>query len=308
MTIQTEQDILSIPTVLRQTYDRVRERRASIDPFLRGPVAFLGCGSSYCIALAAASLYESTRDEPAQGIMGSEYQLRSDWNHVAITRTSKTTELVNAMQRIRAANGRLALVRGEAASPAEEQADVVLPLEFAPERGVIQTRFIAAALFALRLLIGGEETFHSLADLPEHVEQALARFDPEPLIRYKRVVYLGRGWRYGLAAMAALNLQETTLTVPEAHQTLEYRHGPIAAADQETLVWCFDDPEDELSTAVREDARNTGALVYCPPEDPMVSATVAFLFAVRMAAAHGINPDAPRNLSRFIALPSENDQ
>jgi len=300
----TEQDIYSTPAILRQTLARVDERGDTLAPLLQGPAVFLGCGSSYCIALAAAALYEDARGVSAQGIMASEYRPRSEWTHVAISRTGKTTELVDAMRRARETGARVALVGGEPGAPAQDQADAVLPLEFAPEQGVIQTRFISAATLALRLLIGGAHVRAALRDLPDRVERVLGAFDPAPLVAPGHVVFLGRGWRYGLALMAALNLQETALVVPEGHQTLEYRHGPIASADAGTLVWCFDPPDDAASAAVLDDVRRTGATVRCTDDDPLVVAAQAQLLAVRVAEARGIDPDAPRHLSRAIVLPS----
>src|SRR5919197_3281534 len=299
-----EQDIYSTPAILRQTLARVHERGDTLAPWLQGPAVFLGCGSSYCIALAAATLYEEARGVPAQGIMASEYRPRPGWTHVAISRTGQTTELVEAMRRARAAGARVALVGGELGAPAQEQADAVLPLEFAPEQGVIQTRFISAAALALRLLIGGEGARQRLRDLPDRIEQGLAAFDPAPLVSFGHVVFLGRGWRHGLALLAALNLQETALVVPEAHQTLEYRHGPIASADEGTLVWCFDPPDDAASAAVLDDVRRTGATVRCTDDDPLVVAAQAQLLAVRVAEARGVDLDAPRHLRRAVVLPS----
>lgn len=300
----TEQDIHSTPAILRRVLSRVAEYEAALAPLLQGPAAFLGCGSSYCIGVAAAALYEQTRGLPAQGIMASEYGPRAGWTHIAISRTGQTTELVEAMQRAREAGAPIILLRGEPASPAEPLADAVLPLEFAPEQGVVQTRFISAAILALRLLIGGDAARRALADLPQRVERGLSAVEPDLLTRFERIVFLGRGWRYGLALVAALNLQETTLTVPAGHQTLDFRHGPIAAVDAGTLVWCFDAPDDAASMAVLDDARQAGATVRCTGDDPLVSVVQAQLLAVRLAEARGLDADAPRHLSRAIVLPA----
>jgi len=105
--------------------------------------------------------------------------------------------------------------------------------------------------------------------------------------------------------MAALNLQETALLSPNGHQTQEYRHGPLATADKHTLVWCFDPPADPLSAGVLDDARASGARVYCPDVDPLTGAAQAQLLAVRLATGRGIDPDAPPNLSRAIVVPHE---
>lgn len=297
-----EQDIHSTPSILRQTAARVAERAGALAPFFDGPLAFLGCGSSHCIALAAAALYESERGAPGQAIMPSDYIARPGWTHVAISRTGQTTELVEAMRRARDAGARCLLIGGEEGAPATEMADAALPLEFAPEQGVIQTRFISAATLALRLLIGGADARRALSDLPDRVERGLEQFDPAPLVPFEHAVFLGRGWHYGLARSAALNLQETTLLAPEGQQTLDYRHGPIASADERTLVWCLDPRSDEQSAAVIDEVRATGATVRWTDDDPLVSVAQAQLLAARIAAAHGVDPAAPRHLSRAVVL------
>lgn len=300
----TEQDIKSTPAVLRQTFARVEEQRAVLAPVLQGPVAFLGSGSSYCVAMAAASLYEATHGAPGQAILASQYYPRQGWGHLGISRTGQTTELVDAMRKAHSAGGRVGLLGGESDAPAAAHADAILPLEFASEDGVIQTRFISTAILALRLLVGGEDAHEDLQGLPDQVARGLASFDPAPLVPFDHVVFLGRDWRHGLALTAALNLQETAVMVPEGHQTLDYRHGPIASADERTLVWCFDGQDDSLSSAVLDDARRAGATVQTAAGDPLVGLAQAQLLAVRMAEARGVNPDAPRNLHRAIVLPA----
>jgi fructoselysine-6-P-deglycase FrlB-like protein len=297
-----EEDIRSIPAILRQTSARIDERGDAVAPQLNGPIIFLGCGSSYCVAMALAALYEQERHAPGQAIIASDYLSRPAWTHVAISRTGETTELVTAMQRAHQAGGRCILLVGEQGSPAEAHADTVLALEFAAEQGVIQTRFIVAVTQALRLLIGGEATQAPLKDLPERMERALATFDATPLLKFDHIVFLGRGWRYGLACAARLNLQETALMVPESHQTMDYRHGPIASADERTLVWCLDPLDDAPAVAVVNDVRRTGATVQWTNVDPLIAVAQAQLFALHKAAARGVDPMAPRHLSRAIIL------
>jgi glucosamine--fructose-6-phosphate aminotransferase (isomerizing) len=306
-----EEDIRSTPAVLRQTCARVDARRATLAPLFDGPLVFLGCGSSYCVALAAAAIYEQKRRTPAQASIASDYTSREGWTHVAISRTGQTTEVVDALRRVRAAGGRSILVAGEAGSAAEPYADETLVLEFASEQGVIQTRFITASIEALRLLtqVPGAGQAHAPATpdgtdggLASEVEEGLGAFDPSPYLQFDHVVFLGRDWRYGLARSAALNLQETALLVPESHQTLNYRHGPIATADEHTLIWCFDPADDVASAAVLDDVRRTGATVRATAHDPLVSLVQAQLFALRKAESRGMDPSAPRNLSRAVIL------
>jgi len=267
------------------------------------PMVFLGCGSSYAIALAAAALYEKQLGRPAQAIMASEYRPRPGWTHLAISRTGQTSELIAAMQQARAVGARVLLIDGEPSAPAEAQADATLTLEFAPEQGIIQTRFISATLLALHLLIGGKQAKQSLEALPLLVKQGLDSFDPSPYLAFDHIVFLGQGVHYGLARLAALNLQETATIWPEAHQTMEYRHGPMAAADEDTLIWSFDPPDDAASAKVLEEARRTGATIHSSGTHPLVQVVQAQHLAVQYAITHGIDPDAPRHIARAVVLP-----
>jgi fructoselysine-6-P-deglycase FrlB-like protein len=157
-------------------------------------------------------------------------------------------------------------------------------------------------MLALRLLMADENELAALDAVPDAVERALT-YDLAPLLRYKRIVFLGRGWCHGIARSAALTMQETSLVPAESYQTLDYRHGPIACADADTLVWCFDAPDDPASAGVLQDVRRTGAGVRCTPDDPLAALAQAQLFAVARAESAGVNPDAPRYLTRAIVLP-----
>jgi fructoselysine-6-P-deglycase FrlB-like protein len=205
------------------------------------------------------------------------------------------------MRRARDAGAPVGLIVGDAGSPAEDLADGVLHLDFAPERGVIQTRFISAAVLALRMLIGPETS--GPERLPDAVARGLDELDGG-LSRFRHIVFIGRGPQYGLAMSAALTVAETALLAAEGHQTLDYRHGPIAVADERTLVWCLDPRDDDQAAGVLEDVRRTGASVVWPGHDPLVSLAQAQLLALRVAQARGLDPDEPRNLNRAIVLPT----
>lgn len=300
---ETEADIRATPATLRQTTEQVAAWRDRLTPLFGGPALFLGCGSSLCVGVAGARLYEAAFGAPAQALTASECRPRRGWLHIGISRTGQTTELVQALREARQAGVPTLLLEGDAGSPAGREAETILPLPFATERAVVQTRFVSAALLSLRLLCAAAAERVALATVPEQVERALAVFDPASLLRFERVVFLGRGWRHGVALAAALNHQETALRPAEGQHSMEYRHGPVAVADANTLVWCFDPPGDPLSDAVLADVRRTGAEVRAADADPLAALAQAQLLAVRAAEARGIDPDAPRHLSRAIVLP-----
>src|SRR5437763_16036874 len=107
-----EQDIRLSAEVAQQTIDRVAERGETFSQRFGGPVVFLGSGSSYCIGVAMAPLYEAERRAPAQALLSSEYLPRPGWGHIAISRTGQTSELVDAMRQIRASGAGIDLVVG----------------------------------------------------------------------------------------------------------------------------------------------------------------------------------------------------
>jgi glucosamine--fructose-6-phosphate aminotransferase (isomerizing) len=244
---------------------------------------------------------ERVTGHPAQPVFASEYRPRAGWAQIAITRTGQTTELVEAMKMARQAAVPVGLLVGEKGSPAEPWADAVLHMEFAPEPGVVQTRFITAAVVALHQLsgAGGDSLVH--VGLAREVQDGLDQ-PPIDLMQFQRVVFLGRGDRYGLARLAALNLQETALLETAAHQTLDYRHGPVAAASHGVLVWSFDDPTDAASAAVLREVEATGASIHTSSLPPLVNLVRAQLAAARRAQASGLDPSAPRHLTRAVVL------
>jgi fructoselysine-6-P-deglycase FrlB-like protein len=81
---------------------------------------------------------------------------------------------------------------------------------------------------------------------------------------------------------------------------MEYRHGPISITDARSAVWFLSDPPASLP----EEVAATGALVLAPTGDPMAELVKVQRLAVALAAARGLDPDRPRNLSRSVILPS----
>jgi fructoselysine-6-P-deglycase FrlB-like protein len=115
----------------------------------------------------------------------------------------------------------------------------------------------------------------------------------------KQVTFLGRGWTVGLAYEAALKCREAATLWTEAYPAMDYRHGPISVASPGRAVWAFGAVPDGLPAEVAR----TGATFVAPARDPLADLVVAQRFAVAAAAHRGLNPDAPRHLTRSVVLP-----
>ena len=72
----------------------------------------------------------------------------------------------------------------------------------------------------------------------------------------------------------------------------------VATADGRTLVVPF----GPLDPALAADARATGAHLLEPEAEPLASLVLCHRLAVALAAARGLDPDTPRNLTRSVVL------
>jgi fructoselysine-6-P-deglycase FrlB-like protein len=256
-------------------------------------VLVIGCGTSAFVAESFALLRETAGFGETDAAYASEPRPWRPYDAViGITRSGTTTEVLQALRALPEGVRRI-VVTGVAESPAAELADEVLVLDFADENSVVQTRFPTTFLFLARAAFGED-----VSALPELAEQAIAAGPPEAPEGFDHIVYLGRGWTYGLAQEAALKIREAAQAWAESYPLLDYRHGPLAVAHPGSLVWLLGVVDDELA----RDIEVTGATVVQSPADPLIQLALAQQLAVRTAVARGLDPDHPRHLTRSIVL------
>jgi glucosamine--fructose-6-phosphate aminotransferase (isomerizing) len=145
-------------------------------------------------------------------------------------------------------------------------------------------------------------------------------------------LYLGRGVHYAIAREGALKLKESSYLHAEGYPTGELKHGPNALVSPEVplVVLATVDADDaesvlryEKTVGLLDDMRKQGArvLALANAGDALIPAlathTIAIepaaewllpisevvplqLFAYRMALAHGVDVDRPRNLTKAV--------
>jgi fructoselysine-6-P-deglycase FrlB-like protein len=256
-------------------------------------VAVVGCGTSLYIAQAYARTREDAGHGETDAFPASEMPAARRYDAVlALSRSGTTTEVLMALERLGAGTPTVALT-AVADSPLAEAAGAPVVLAFADERSVVQTRFATTALVYLRAHLGIDPA--SAADAAEAVLTARLPVDPAAFDRFH---FLGSGWTVGLAAEAALKLREAGRAWTESYPAMEYRHGPIATADERTLVVAFDPLDDALAS----DIRATGARLLDAGTEPLATLVLCQRLAVDLALARGFDPDTPRNLTRSVVL------
>jgi fructoselysine-6-P-deglycase FrlB-like protein len=289
----TTQEIESQPGVWRDVLALLPEVARKL-PQRGARVAFMGCGTSYYMAQAAAIARESLGLGESDAFVASEMPADRSYDQVvAISRSGTTTEVVRALQGLTNGTGSLAITT-DAGLPVAQVANDTVLLPFADEQSVVQTRFATATLALLRAHFG-----HDLSTAIADAEDALARPLPADPAEFDQFVFLGSGWSVGLTGEAALKLREAGRAWAESYPAMEYRHGPISVATERTLVWMLGPREP----ALLEDIRETGASVVENGVDPMAELVSVQRAAVALAEARGLDPDRPRHLTRSVVLP-----
>ncbi|SCE74670.1 Fructoselysine-6-P-deglycase FrlB with duplicated sugar isomerase (SIS) domain [Micromonospora viridifaciens] len=273
-------------------------------------VAVIGCGTSWFMAMAYAGLREHAGQGETDAFQASEFPTGRRYDRlIAITRSGTTTEVLELLAALRGQVPTTVLV-GDPASPAVEVADAAVTMPFADEHSVVQTRFATTALALLRAHLGDD-----LGRLAADAEVAVRAPLPIAPATVEQVTFLGRGWTVGLAQEAALKCREAATFWAEAYPAMDYRHGPISIAAPGRLVWAFGGIPDGLP----EDVAATGATFVHSrthgwrtvltswaagrtPVDPMADLILAQRFAVALATSRGLDPDAPRHLTRSVVL------
>ncbi|MER6118708.1 SIS domain-containing protein [Streptomyces sp. A0642] len=287
-----EIETASQPDCWRRAAD-LAPSHAGVLPAAGERIAVVGCGTSFYMAQAYASLREDSGQGETDAFAASEFPARRRYDRVvALTRSGTTTEVLDLLDRLRGTTPTVAIT-ADPHTPVMTSADAVVVLDFADERSVVQTRFATTLLTLLRAHLG----LHSDAVVRD-AEAALAEPLPEGLLDCTQFTFLGRGWTAGLANEAALKMKEASLSWTEAYASMEYRHGPISIATTGTATWTFGAAPEGL----REQVLATGARWVESGLDPLAELVRVQRLAIARAAARGLDPDSPRHLTRSVVL------
>ena len=257
-------------------------------------LAVAGCGTSFYIAQAYAAAREAAGQGETDAFPASEFPGGRRYDALlAISRSGTTTEVCDLLRAASRTTPTVAVTAVED-SPVRTLADETVVLSFADERSVVQTRFATSALVLLLAHLGIDSEPAVTA-----ARRALAGPLPVDPASFGRFQFLGRGWTIGLAHEAALKLREAAQAWAEAYPAMEYRHGPIALADGSTAVLAL----GEIDASLASDVRATGATLVDGDSHPLATLVLAHRLAIDLARARGLDPDAPRNLTRSVVLP-----
>ncbi|MGV9304601.1 MULTISPECIES: SIS domain-containing protein [unclassified Nonomuraea] len=290
MTTHTEAEIASQPDCWRRAVANIP---ADALPKPGERVAVVGCGTSWFIAMAYATLRERAGLGETDAFAASEAPLGRSYDRVlALTRSGTTTEVLELLGKV---GTRTTAITADPDTPVMNLADQVIVLDYADERSVVQTRFATTQLALLRASLG-EDLTQAIADAGEAVSAPL----DAALVEAEQFSFLGTGWSVGLAQEAALKMREASRSWTEAYPAMEYRHGPISIAGPGRVTWMLGSAPQGL----REQVEATGGTFFETALDPMAELIRAQRVAVARAFARGLDPDEPMHLTRSVILSS----
>ena len=297
-------------------------------------VIFTGCGSTYYLALAAASLLQELTGVYARGLPASEIWLYPEGAYtpqrktllVAVSRSGTTTETVRAVESFKAqADGQVLTFTCYPQSDLAQLGDLNVVLEAGQEESVAQTRAFSvlylATVFASQVWSG--QSVNDLTRLSTVAERLLADHSglAENLGRstqLDRFYFLGSGPRYGLACELSLKMKEMSLSHSEPFHFMEFRHGPQSMVSDSTLiVGLLSETNRDRENAVLLEMKERGAQVLslaegeadisfasglAEPWRNVLYLPVLQRLAFERSLSKGLNPDRPHNLESVVKL------
>jgi len=264
---------------------------------------FVGCGSSYYLAQAAAATFAAVTKVEARAIPASELLLfpelvptdSKNCVPVLISRSGKTSEMIRAAEYLeKSRNLRTLAITCATNQPLELAASATIRLPWADEKSTVMTRSFTSMLLVLQTLaadLANKPAFDkALHKLPTLFGPILGELHPR--IRefvtshdFADYVYLGQGPFYGLACESMLKLKEMSCSYAQVFHTLEFRHGPKAIVSPSVLVtFLLSEAGYEAEVDVLEEIKDLGAttLVIANAADQRAQVAADLLVELRL--------------------------
>ena len=258
---------------------------------------------------------------------------------VLMSRSGETTEVLRTAELLQSHKTVQTLgVTCNPRSPLERLCTHTFKLDWADEKSTVMTRSFTAILLAFQRLalqfVGDNQLSSALDQLP-HKGQSWMHANARKIQefaakrKFSDYVFLGQGVHYWLAQEAGLKITEMSSSYAQVYHSLEFRHGPRSIAGPETLITLFvSDAAAQAEATLCAELQGLGAatcvivngatpelkkscdlLIELALDGPefaryAVSAIPAHLLGTAVGLRKGLNPDAPKNLTRAVVLRS----
>jgi glucosamine--fructose-6-phosphate aminotransferase (isomerizing) len=301
-----------------------------------GLIVLVARGSSDNAALFGRYLLEITTGIPVSLAAPSVYTLYgaklklSRALVVGVSQSGEGEDINTVLEHARDCGAYTVGITNEAASTMTSVVDETLLMHGGRERSVAATKTFTGQMMLFYMLaaaLGDSDSAPRYESIPELASLSLRQQDSitELVERYvfmENCVVVGRGIAYANAYELALKLMETCYVVAERFSSADFLHGPLALVERHFPIIFFAPPGVMLDgirelierlnelhadtlviTSEQELAQKCTRAILLPAGigeflSPIPYIIPGQLFAALLADAKGLNPDAPRSLSK----------
>ena len=303
---------------------------------------FVGCGTSYYLAQAAAASFVELTGAAARAVPASEILLFPQLAispsgaavfPVLISRSGTTSEILKTAEVLKRRNIEFMSITCDGNELAELSSRT-LQLPVTEESTVMTSSFTSMLLglqYVAARLSGNHGFIDSLHKLPELVDGLLPTYGPQleefAHRSFDDVAFLAQGALYPIASETALKVMESSSSYAQFYHALEFRHGPKSIVSDKVLIGgllseagyaeesavllemkglggCTLAIANHITVDVRSSADLTIELNLPVPELARLIVYVVWgqLLGSYVGLKKGLNPDSPRNLTRVVTL------
>jgi len=241
---------------------------------------FVGCGTSFYLAEAAALSWTLLTGQAARPIPASEILLYprllqgqgAQPHAIVISRSGRTSEAVRAANVLRK-DLRIPTAGITCAenSELERACDLSVVLRAADEQSTVMTRSFTSMLLTLQLLAAtrahnqafvdglramAKQFSAAISEIADRMQAFVAQHT------FADYVFLGQGPFHGIAREAALKVMEMSCSYSQFFHALEFRHGPKAIVSPATcLTFFLSDTGQEAEAEVLAEMKELGGVI-----------------------------------------------
>ena len=244
---------------------------------------------------------------------------------ISISQSGQSPDVVDPIRYFRGGAATTVALVNDIDSPLAKAAEWAMPLRAGKEQSVAATKsFITSMVAGARLVAAWQNDPELLAGLEALHDslRAAAQEDwtsaIEVLAPARNIMVVGRGISFPVALEASLKFKETSALQAEAFSGAEIKHGPMALIEEgyPLVIFATRGPTQASLLQLATEMRGRGARVLLaapadvaerdltlpvaatPDLDPIVAIQAFYVMAAQLSAARGMDPDAPRHLSK----------
>ena len=346
---QIYREIHSQPQIWKLIIKKFKEEEQNLKEFLKGKDTFIfsGCGSGHNASVHSRNIGDFFLKKACYAYQASEInfyakEIYSKGNNkdtvtFLFSRSGNTTEVIGALEQIRKNN--LSSTFGITCyedSFLYKNSDHSFSLADANEKAVATTRSLTSmdllSILVCNSLSDDNNLTESITKLPDLGEKVMKNFEElgkriGETEKINKFFILSNTPNFGIARESKLKLLEMTLSWADCFNALDFRHGPKAVVDKNSLVVIFlTDSAFDYEFSVAQEMKGLGGNLLIFGDvvpDKFYSLTdnivdlgeninewirgILFLPVIQLmcyykAIKKGLDPDNPKNLTYFVEI------